>query len=235
MKDNIRNLDILNRKIVIELRFEPHVLFLDKKGSLIEGLQNLKFNNFKHWEVGDSNLALRDTKEKDLTRNQILVELTRLGYISSQISSIENFYSNFNAIYKVVLDILGEFRITRIGCRILGSYQVKSTTFEDILINFKKTFPNSFFIDDFTAKDLLFHVNYQNGMYEIGPINNDDTFLKREFPYKDRNNNVGIAIDTDNFLLKTSTESIDTPSRIKDVLFASLAVEKSLFENMKMF
>lgn len=235
MKDNIKSSNILNRKIVVELRFEHQILFLDRKGALIEGLQKLNLFKTHHWEVGDGNLVVRDNKEQDLTRNEILIGLTRIGYISSQISSIDCFYRNVISIHKTVFEILGALNITRIGCRILGTYQVRSTTFDGVLTSFKKIFPNSFFIEDFSAKDLLFHINYQNGMYEIGPINKDDLFLNREFPYVERNNNIGIAIDTDNFILKTETENIDAISRIKDVLVASLSVEKSLFDNMKDF
>lgn len=124
--------------------------------------------------------------------------------------------------------------ITRIGCRIQGSYKVKSQKFEQILESFKKAFPSTIFLEDFPSNDLMFRLNYNNGMYTIGPIKENDDFLKKEFPFQDRNNSIGIGIDTDNYLLKTNGNELKD-TKIKDVLVASLAVEKSLFEKMKDF
>jgi hypothetical protein len=72
-------------------------------------------------------------------------------------------------------------------------------------------------------------------MYHIGPVKEDDPFLIKEFKNPDRNNSVGIAIDTDNYLLKAGNNDINGKNKIKDVITASLAVEKSLVENLKEF
>ena len=72
-------------------------------------------------------------------------------------------------------------------------------------------------------------------MYHVGPVQKDDPFLVKEFKNPDRNNSVGIAIDTDNYLLKSGNNDITSKTKIKDVIIASLAVKKSLVENLKEF
>lgn len=80
-------------------------------------------------------------------------------------------------------------------------------------------------------KDMLFRVNYENGMYQIGPVNRDDDFFHREFPDTKIDNHVGFAIDTDNYLTN-EVQSIDKPELIKDIFELSLSVEKDLFDNL---
>lgn len=234
MKDNINTGLTLNRKIIIEVRFEPTPRVLDLKGTIVENIKKLNLFSVFHWELGDSTVLIKDAPVPNLVRNQIIVELNRIMFISSQIASIESFYSKFNKIFTQLSSIFEVKSITRIGCRIQGSYKVKSTDFENVLSSFKNSFPSNIFLEDFPSTDLLFRLNYQNGMYQIGPIKENDTFLKREFAYDERNNSVGIAIDTDNYLQKISEKEL-TPSKIKDVVIASLAVEKSLYEKLKNF
>jgi hypothetical protein len=234
MKDNISTEKILNRKIVIEIRFKPNPKLLDLKGTIINAIESLKLLSEFYWEIGDAVISMKDNKEQLNVRNQIIVEINRFAYISSRIDSIESFYSKFQKIYSELgkLTLFGEY--SRIGCRIQGTYRVKSTKFDTILENFKNSFPNEIFLEDFPAKDLMFRLNYNNGMYIIGPIKENDDFLKKEFQFQNRNNSIGVGIDTDNYFLNENKEIIKD-SRIKDVFTASLAVEKSLYEKLKDF
>lgn len=52
MKDNIDSKNIGNRKFIIELRFEPKVSMLDKKGAIVELIEKAKPFNIFHWEIG---------------------------------------------------------------------------------------------------------------------------------------------------------------------------------------
>lgn len=235
MKNNIESNRVHNRKIIVELRFNPIPKFLDLKGTLISEIEKLKIISGSHWGIGDSAIKIADSDVDKLERNRIHVEINRLSFVSTNINSISDFYSKFEKIHKTVKECLGDMVITRIGCRIQGTYSTKSTNFNDILNNFKQAFPSTLFLENFPVNDLRFQLNYQNGNYHIGPIKKDDTFLKGAFPYPECKNEIGIGIDTDNFLLKTTTEKLDSISKIKDVFMASLAVEKTLVENLRDF
>ena len=76
---------------------------------------------------------------------------------------------------------------------------------------------------------------YKNGTYNIEPVKENDDFLIREFKNPDRDNSVGIAIDTDNYLLQTNFIDLSSKTKIKEVIMVSLNVEKSLVENVKEF
>jgi hypothetical protein len=235
MKNNIDNSVINNRKIIIELRFEPKPKFLDLKGTILDKINSLKLINIADWSVGDSALKVADSNQEELIRNLIQVDINRISYISSKVDSVEKFYSDFTKLHTEIKNILGEFIVTRIGCRIIGTYKTKSTDFKNILENFKNSFPNQVFIKDFPTRDLRLQIVYQNGTYHIGPLNKNDAFLFKEFRFPDRINSPGVAIDTDNYLLKTDDSNINNISKVKDVVTASLAVEKSLVENLKDF
>jgi hypothetical protein len=87
-------------------------------------------------------------------------------------------------------------------------------------------------MEDFNVKDLKFQLVYQNGHYNIGPVSKDDVFITTTFPFDDASKNVGFAIDTDNYIIRSKEKEVITDSVIKDVYLTSLSVEKSLFEKL---
>lgn len=235
MKDNLDSKLILNRKFIIELRFTVVPKFLDLKGTILEKINSLKVINSINWSIGDTALKIIDSNNDEQARNIILAEMSRISYMSSQIDSIDKFFNDFSKLFNALKDILGILSIQRIGCRIQGTYKTKSNKYDDILKNFKESFPSNIFLEDFPTNDLRLQVVYQNGMYHIGPLKENDQFLQNEFKYVERVNSIGVALDTDNYLLNTDTENLDNISRIKDVFVASLAVEKNLVEKLKDF
>ena len=65
MQENIETKNIGNRKFIIELRFDPKVSMLDKKGLLAEQIENCKAFNINHWEIGQSEVSIiTRTKKK---------------------------------------------------------------------------------------------------------------------------------------------------------------------------
>lgn len=234
MKENIESKNIGNRKFIIELRYEPKVTMLDSKGALVEKIQETKVFPCSHWEIGQSEVIIRDDKKKEDAHNVILVSLNRISFISYKVDSVESFYANFSKVYEAVTKVLSSLTITRIGCRIIGTYKTKSSDFNNILKNFQDSFPAKFLLDKYPAKDMLFHLTYENGMYEIGPVSINDDFYKREFDIPDYTKHVGVAIDTDNYLTNEAQE-INEKSLIKEVYLLSLSVEKELYSNLMNF
>lgn len=235
MKNNIDTNLILNRKIVIEIRFKAQPKFLDLKGTLLDKIYKLNIIKNAEWSIGDSGFKIADNNQEILVRNLFTAELNRFSIVSYDVHSIEKFVGDFLKINDVVKEVLGDLDILRVGCRILGTYKTKSNKFDTILKKFKESFPNDIFLKDFPTTDLRLQIVYQNGTYHLGPIQKDDGFLQREFRGPGRNNSVGIGLDTDNYLLKTEEIKINSASKIKDVITASLAVEKSLVEKLKDF
>ncbi|MCD8413606.1 hypothetical protein [Tenacibaculum finnmarkense] len=235
MKNNIDSSLILNRKVIIELRFNPAPRFLDLKGTILDKINSLNIIQGADWSIGDSTLKIADNNNEELIKNIVQIGINRISLISSKVDSIEKLVSDFIKLYDSIDELLGGLIISRIGCRIQGTYKTKSTEFNKILENFKNAFPTQIFLENFPTNDLRLQIVYQNGTYHIGPVKEDDGFLMREFKNPDRNNSVGIAVDTDNYLLKTGNNDISSKTKIKDVITASLAVEKSLVENLKDF
>lgn len=143
MKDNIDGKYIGNRKIIIEIRFEPKVIMLDKRGELVEKLRETEAFNVFHWEIDQADVTLRDTIEKEEAANVVVVSFNRFSLISSKIDSIESFYAKFKELYQAMLDVLGKITVRRIGCRIIGTYKVKSTDYKNLLASFKDSFLSS--------------------------------------------------------------------------------------------
>ena len=232
MKDNIQFKSIGNRKFVIELRFNHKATLSDKKGAIIENIKSLNMFSPLHWEMGVANVNLWEGTKKEDTRNLIIIELNRLCFISSKIDSVDSYYNYFCKIYECVEKEIGNLDIQRIGCRIQGTYKTKSTDFNYIFSEMQKGFPSLFYLQDFPATDLLFQLNYKNGMYNVGPVKEKkDAFVENNFPESYRINHVGFAIDTDKYLTN-ETCPINDKKLIKDTYVLSLSVEKKLFDNL---
>ena len=230
MKDNIDNKNIGNRKVIIELRYDAIASMIDKKGTIVEAIEKAKAFNVTQWEIGNE-IVLRDNEEKDDASNVVFVAFNRLSFTSFNIDSVDSYYPNIKKIYEAVLSVLGTLNIRRIGCRIIGTYKTKSNTYSDVLANMKKLFPSTFFFEQYPVKDMLFHIIYSNGMYEIGPLNIDDPFYEREFKSSKVQKHVGTIIDTDNYLTN-ETKAINDKELIRDVYTLSLSVEKDLYVNL---
>lgn len=234
MKENIETKNIGNRKFILELRYTSKVTFLDHRGEIVEKIQETKIFPYLHWEIGQSDVTIRNSQQKEDATSIVLVTQNRLNFNCFSVSSVESFHAQFLKIYDAVLKVLGELNITRIGCRIMGTYRTKSTDYDTILNNFKDSFPAKFLIEKYPAKDFLFNLTYANGMYQIGPLAVDDNFYTREFDIPNCKKHVGVVIDTDNYLTNENQE-INNKSLIKDVYMLSLSVEKDLYSNLKDF
>lgn len=232
MKENIESNNIGNRKFILELRFAHKVCILDKRGEILEKLVATKVIPNSEWEIGAAEINIRDSKDKEDALNVIGVSLNRLYYISYHIDSIESFRARFIKIVQVLKDVVGNLTIQRIGCRIIGSYYIKSDDYKTLLNNFMSSFPSKFLTEKYPSKDFRFQLEYQNGMYQIGPLNKEDEFYNREFSVPNCKKHIGVAIDTDNYITNES-RVIDEASFIKDVYALSLSVEKELYQNLK--
>lgn len=232
MENTIPSASINNRKIILEIRFESKPIFLDKRGEVLNKILDSKVLPSAHWELSNSEIKLRDCIDVEDARTTIFVDPGRITLVSSFVSTNDSFYHNVEKTYKAVKEIIGDFNILRIGCRIIGTYKSKSKEYNQILKGFKDMFPTQILLEEFPVKDLRFQLVYQNGTYHIGPINKNDVFVEREFKYEGCSQAIGFAIDTDNYILKSESTTKISEASIKDVFMASISVEKTLFDKL---
>jgi hypothetical protein len=232
MEDSIKSSAINNRKIVIEIRYEPNPTVIDSRGLLVKKLVDAKLIPEAQWQMGIGEVKIADTLKAETIRQVIYADLHRLSIISSKIESNESFFHFVDKIFKIFKEVIPSFTIIRIGCRIQGTYSCKSDDHSKIVSNFKALFPSQILLEDYNIKDLRLQLNYQNGQYNIGPVNKEDPFIKTEFPYDEARKNIGFGIDTDNFVIRGKEKEIIKDTVIKDVYLTSLSIEKSLFEKL---
>ncbi|MBC7748053.1 MAG: hypothetical protein H7Z76_05655 [Methylotenera sp.] len=232
MENTIPAVSICNRKIIIEIRYSAIPIIIDKRGELLNKLNHKSIIPNSHWELGTGEVKMFDSVNQEDARIVLFADLKKLTIISTKISSNDSFFQLIDKAYKTLKEVVGDVDILRVGCRIIGTYKAKSKEYITILQGFKDMFPSQILLEDFQVKDLRLQLNYQNGMYNIGPINKNDEFLKTQFPYDECDNSVGFGIDTDNFILKPAIGAKISDSNIKDVIITSLSVEKSLFEKI---
>ena len=214
LANNLDSKVIGNRKIIIETRFDPIVSMLDKRGQIVDTVLSSGLINTPHWEVGPSEVNFRDCENRDDARNFLSVRFNRINIMSLQIDSIESYFNRFSKLYEKITGVIGTGVVRRIGCRVMGSYYTRSSSYDSILSNFLKLFP--------------VNLTYTGGMYQIGPLNTVDPFYEREFNNSFCKKHVGVAIDTDNYITNDE-KPIDKVSLIKDIYTLSLSVEKDLY------
>jgi len=235
MKDSISSSLIFNRKIVTEIRYLPNPIVSDHKGGIIESLKHKNLVDPFKWKFGLADVTIADGDNERETRETIFFDPQRLTYINSNFTTNQSYCDKFNKIFKVFREHIGKgnVKITRIGCRIQGTYSCTADSYDKILERFLGIFPNQFFLDSFEPKDLSFQLVYENGMYTIGPVKAEDPFLRSHFKYENRNNAIGFAIDTDNYVSKEASDDYIPAGKVTDVMTASLSVEKYLFDKLK--
>lgn len=232
MEDSIKSSKIHNRKIVIEVRYEPNPTVIDSRGTLVKKLIDSNLIANAQWELGIGEIKITDSLNANVSRQLIYADLHRLTIISSKKETNESFFHFVEKVFNIFKVVITTFTIIRIGCRIQGTYQAKSTDYAQIVNGFKNLFPSQILLEDYNIKDLRFQLNYQNGQYNIGPVSKEDPFIKTEFPFDDASKNTGFAIDTDNFVIRSKEKEKINDSVIKDVYITSLSIEKSLFEKL---
>ena len=159
LANNLDTKAIGNRKIIIETRFDPIVSMLDKRGQIVDAVLSAGLLNTPHWEVGPSEVNFRDCEERDDARNFVSVRFNRINIMSLQIDSIESYYDKFSKLYDRINSIIGTSVVRRIGCRVMGTYRTRSTSYESILSNFLKLFPERLQLTKFPANDLLINLS----------------------------------------------------------------------------
>lgn len=232
MENNVSSSAINNRKIILEIRFEANPIIIDSRGKLAKLLQKENLIANSKWELGNGDLRIVDDLNSENSRQVIYVDSQRFTVMCSNNQTTDSFLNIVHKAFKIFKEIVGEIVITRIGCRILGTYKTKSSEYPKVVSNFKELFPSQVLLEEFAVKDLRLQLIYQNGQYNIGPISKEDNFLNNEFRFDDVVKSVGFAIDTDNYILKSQEKQIISESSIKDVYLTSLSVEKSLFDKL---
>lgn len=130
MKNNIDSSLVLNRKIIIELQFIAAPKFIYSKGIILNKIDALNIIKGADWCIGDTLLKISDNKNEELIRNTVEVDINRISLISSKVNSIEKLESDFLKLYNTISVVLGDIKVTKIGCRILGTYKTKSTEYD---------------------------------------------------------------------------------------------------------
>jgi hypothetical protein len=232
MEDSIKSSQIHNRKIVIEIRYEANPTVIDSRGTLVKKLVDANLIPSAQWELGIGEIKIADSLNANISRQLIYADLHRLTIISSKKETNESFFHFVEKVFKIFKDVIPTYALIRIGCRIQGTYQAKSNDYAQIVNGFKNLFPSQILLEDYNVKDLRFQLIYQNGQYNIGPINKEDVFIKTEFPYEEASKNMGFAIDTDNFVIRSKEKEKISDNVIRDVYITSLSVEKSIFEKL---
>lgn len=231
MKENIDSKKIGNRKIIIELRFEALPSIIDRKGTLIEAIEKTNPNLFQYWEMNGDGIILRDKEKREEFTILVALSYHRLSFTSWKIDTIESFYANFKKVYEAIQRVLGNINLTRIGCRVISTYPVKAKDYSMLLTNFKEKFPQKFFFENYPCRNVNLKMTYDNGMYQIGLIQEDDAFYEREFQNENTKKHFGFFLDTDNYVTNASKPLTDK-ELVKEIFTLSLAVEKDIYENL---
>lgn len=232
MEDTIKASEIYNRKLILEIRYDANPLVMDERGRLLNSFLEHNIIAEPKWEFGLAEIKIADNLTPSETRKLIYIDIHRISISSSKNETNESFFHWAEKTYKIFKKSISNFDITRIGCRIQGTYKTKSKEEVKLIENFTKLFPSQFLLEDYHIKDLRFTLTHQNGHYSIGPVTKDDAFLNSEFTFKEKVKNIGFAIDTDNFVIKGKEKKIIEDSFFKLVYDTSISVEKSLFDKL---
>jgi len=231
----IDNRSIVHRKLVLEVRYKPIPKLIDVRGGVVSRINEKKIIEEVSWEIGKGALQIADHKDKTKYTKRIALDIHKVSLLDMSMVSNSQFLQTFNAILEELKEI-DRLKFIRVGARIQSVFKSKSAFYPTLLRNFKKVFNDKVFLEDFPVNDMRFHIQYKNGFYDVGPIKENDEWIKANFNniIEDERSHVGFALDTDNFVISNENEYINEEI-INDVFLTSLTVEKELFEKLRNF
>lgn len=228
MKTNTIN----NRKLILELRYDPVLLIVDKRGEFSDKLIEIGEINCKSWKISNDTIEAFDSENQNNITKRVFVGMNRLSFIDEYAVDSQSFFETFQKIFEVFKTTLKDPVIRRIGCRIMGSYQPDSGNINNPVPKFLEVFKEDALIKDFPVRDINLTITYSSGRYTIGPIRKDDNWINENFRHDKKVQKGGFAIDTDNYVVDNSSKNGIKNSEINNIYETSLQVEETLFSNL---
>ncbi|MFT5824410.1 MAG: hypothetical protein ACI8ZM_005678 [Crocinitomix sp.] len=223
---------IHNRKLILELRYDPVPAIIDKRGEFSDRLIEIPELNCKAWKISNDTIEAFDSENQNNITKRIFIGMNRLSFIDEYAIEHETFYETFLKIFEVFTSLLKEPAIRRIGCRIMGSYEPENGNINTPVPKFLEVFKDDALIKDFPVRDISLTITYSSGRYTIGPIRKDDNWILQNFRHDNKVQKGGFAIDTDNYAIDNNSKKGMKSDEIKNIYETSIQVEETLFTKL---
>lgn len=221
-------------KFILELRYKPKLSMIDKKGEIIESLHEEIKDRYPHWRFTQSDIIFCDDLEKPMDEFQI--GMKRTSIIQEGISTFEDFKNNVNKLLTKAYEVLSLDKIERIGCRIIGTYQLENiSSFDQARRKIEDTFLKDPINLGLNHKDLFIRIVHDNGFYVIGPVKKEENWLKNNFKtFEDSSLKYGYGFDIDsygnNFEIKNARAIV---AKAEDTLILSKSIEDAIVKSLE--
>jgi len=229
MSDRLMGMRIKSR-FIIEIRCNPLLSFLDRRGDLINKIHSKIINEYPHWGVDNSGTSVLFFDNLEYPKDDAVINFKKFAYAfedAEGIFALRNYFEKF--IFPVYGYFREEFNIARrIGVRIISLLNKNNESFEQITDNVMKFFSDK--IPKLGAKDCKFHVIFENGHYLVGPVKEGEMWFKENFKRGIGGDiKVGYGIDVDSYVKDVEIKyEKELEEAIRSVFDLSRGIEEQL-------
>lgn len=199
------------KKYVFEWRYQPILESFDKRGLLLQKLNNTFKQKISHWKVSNIEVQLMD--EPGRPSKIISADHKTSRMIYEDPGSLHEFNDDAKKFITILYETYGErsLDIIRVGVRFQSIFTFpKYKTFETILCKLREVFINPSCPLTINISDCQFIFNHESGHILIGPVRNEEQWIMENFLIPDKHAPaVGLGVDIDSFALQTSISSSD--------------------------
>lgn len=197
------------KKYVFEFRYNPILESFDKRGLVLQKLNEAFKSKIAHWRVSNIEVQLLDNPERASKIISVDHKISRIIY--EDCGSLQEFNDDTKKFIEVFFSIYGKNtkEILRAGVRFQSIFTFpKYKTFDIILNKLREVFINTSCPLTLSITDCQFILNHERGTILIGPVKKDEQWIKDNFLFPENNiPDQGLGIDVDSYSLNTIVEN----------------------------
>ncbi len=222
-------------RLIMEIRYPALLAAFDRRGKVLEKMRSEFGNKIEHWK--SESVAVHFADDFDKPSKQILVDHLRSFIMYEDPGTEGEFKDDVVRMVKVLKKVfpteLGS--VDRLGVRSISIFEVSGiTTYNDALsLVMKKYFSEKIPIS-IKPKDCRATFVHENGMLNIGPVKDDEAWVKQTFSQPDKNVPAfGLGVDVDSYASNMELKSDSQAAKnINTVFDLTKATEREVVDSL---
>jgi len=214
-------------RMIMEIRYPALLAAFDRRGKVLEEMRSEFGNKIEHWK--SESVAVHFADDFDKPYKQILVDHLRSFIMYEDPGTEGEFKDDAVRMVKVLKKVFPTElnSVDRIGVRYVSIFEVGGvTTYNDALSLVMKQYFSEKMPISIKPKDCRATFVHENGTLNIGPVKDDEAWVKQTFSNPDKNVPAfGIGIDVDshasNMELKSESQVARNISAVFDLTKAT--------------
>ncbi len=214
-------------RMIMEIRYPALFAAFDRRGKVLEEMRSEFGNKIEHWK--SEGVAVHFADDFDKPSKQMLVDHLRAFIMYEDPGTEGEFKDDAVRMVKVLKKVFPTElnSVDRLGVRYMSIFEIDEiTTYNEALALVMRQYFSEKIPISIKPKDCRATFVHENGMLNIGPVKDDEAWVKQTFSNPDKNVPAyGLGIDVDSYAsnmeLKSESQVAKNVSAVFDLTRAT--------------